>query len=1221
MKCRPILNLTLLALSFLCGSTIPARAYTLFTVPETWDAIWNGTAESAGGTIDLEKFWHDASGAAISPLGFHGVDENPPLYSYYYTRSTVKNMLIGNGKGTSNTGWQIGDGCNLYLIDDFASGNYTTKYTVGLEMLHNANWYPTTYINGGGSLNQATGTFQIDHGSLYIGDSSVGTYNLEGGSFVISATAGKGSRLTSYDLHIGSNLKNAATAGTGTFNIAGGSATIPTGGKVYVGTVNASGNPLSTGTINMTGGTIAAPEIQLVNGSLNYTAGTVKTDLMTVEKNGTLSINATARVDTNHIKTLTINNGKINFNTEDTTLYVGDSGTGVWNIQNSGTEASPLTINGTVRLGSGTSASGTLNITDSYVKHTGKYIILSNSGKAELNITNSTLAAMNQFYSGDSRNVTTSNTTININEGGKLETSNTASLSDKDNTKTTVNIKTGGNWTSTGTLKLGYSNHWGDTGTNHQDGGSVTFNLLGGSVNAKATLIGKTSTLNVGDGSFAVTGEMKIYGTSGINVGGTDGKTGTLTLSNTFNAYENAVVTLKSGGTFTSSTSAGNAVVFNNSSSLVLDGGKLEQTGTGTPDVRFHNTSSLKLQNANSELNASNRVMFGDSTESTMSAGKITTGSDLTVGHNLSAAGTAKLDVTGGTVNVGATLVLGVSVDSNGNLTIGGGTGTASVTAASLKIGERATTKSVLTLNPKGTLTVTQSGGFNVAQESGSVGELVLNGGAFSATGDINIGVSGTGIITKTDAGEYTIPNTIRLGGNTTAKGILNVYNGKLNSTGSYILTGISGNAEINVVGGALTAKSIYLGDAAAALTSNVVVKQNEEGRPGTLTVTNFWIADKNKTTGNVDVQKGGTVTATQTRVGYSQHFTDANGNHVGGIGTVLVSGGTYTTSNETRIGERGTLKVTDGSYTGKGLAEIVGRVKDSYAADPNAHGYVLLDGENAQMTFNGDVKISGTAVIELKDGTFTANTAGKAVTVGAYYTTGNNKQFLVDGESQLLIDGADVTIGTLNIGDSTSTHTGKVALSAGTLNVGTLNVLNGKGTFEMTGGTLNVGTSKAAITQNGGSLSPGGDDVASVTTLSNDYTLNGGSIHFNAGSVDEITTSWKKAENNDLLQGTGETTELKISGSVDMDLTDDLFSSVKLGDRIVLAQAPSISIGEEGLSMGGDLPDIPSYFWNYGLMTLGDSTFLFAELSVPEPATWILLLIGVGCVFYFRKK
>ena len=1223
------LTRTFLTLLFLAATALSAQAYTLFNVPTEWNAIWNGTsALPSAGTIDGPAYWHNTAGQ-VDPLGCT-VTYSAPYYTTYDTLTGMNNILVGNGIAWSNTGWLIQGGSNVYILDDFASGNYTTQYPVGIQMPHSANWYPTTYINSGATLNQGAGTFEIDHGSLYIGDSSVGTYNLEGGTFFISDTAATGSRHKTYDLFIGANMKDPATAGTGTFNLAGGSATVPAEGKIYIGTVDGSGNGFSTGTVNMTtgqnaageaiNGTLTAPEIQLINGAFNFTAGTIKTNLMTVEKNGTLGVNASFIVDTNNVKTLTFNDGKINFDTTNTTIYVGNTGTGVWNIQNSGTAEAPMTINGTIRAGYGSNAVGTINITDSTVKHTGSYLILSNSGKAELNITNSTLLATTNFFTGDSRNVTTSQTTININDGGRLESSATVSLSDKNNTRTTVNVNTGGNWTANGTLKIGYSNHWGDSGTNQQDGGSVTFNVLGGSVNTKAVYIGKTSALNVTDGTFDGTGAMVIYGTSAINVGGTEGKIGTMTLTSTFNAYDDSVVTVKSGGSFTASSGSNSAAMFQNSSSLVLDGGTFAHATTGSADLNFVDTSSMKIQNANSNMTVAHRLVLGDSSESTMSAGSLTVASDLCLGYKVNSVGTSKFTMTGGTVDVGATLVLAVHADSTGIMTIGGGSETASVTAAHLKIGERSTEKSVLTLNPNGSINVTTSGDFRLGYEAGGVGELVLNGGTLTAVGDITAGQSGTGIITKMDDSQTTIPNTIRLGQNSTAKGILNVYNGTLQNTGSYILTGITGNAEINVVGGNLKARNIYLGDASAELTSNVVVKANDDGRPGTLTSENaMWIADKNKTTGNVDGQKGGSVTAYSTKIGFSQHFTDANGTHVGGVGTLLVSGGAYTTTAATQVGERGTLKVTDGSYTSNGNVQVVGTVQNSYAADPNAHGTILLDGDDAQMTFKGDVNLSGTAVTELKNGTFTANTSGKTVTVGAPFSTGNTVQALVDGESQLLIDGADVTIGTLNIGDAASTHTGKVALSAGTLNVDTLNIVEGKGTFEMTGGTLNVTTSTADIVQNGGFLSPGGNDAAAITTLNGNYTLAGGSIYINAGAVDVIDASWTRNPANDLVLGSNGT-ELQLSGAVELDLAESLFSSLQTGDRIVIAQAPIISVLDEGLAVMS-LPELIGYSWIYGIEEVGGSQLLYAELIVPEPATWLLLLLGVGLIVWRRKK
>ena len=1203
-----------------------AQAGTLFEVPTNIHSYWNGISDVRGGTIDTNletTFWVDPDGNAIKTFD---VRFNYGGCGVQYPILPNMNVVIGNGIMWPNTGLAIAGGSNLYLIDDSASGRYANVYPVGYEG-RMAGHNPTVYVRDG-SINQSTGKFQINHFSLHIGDSTgtdkKGVFNLEAGTVQIMNTADTVGNATgntpakSYNIYVGSNDYSAATPGVGEFNIAGGNVIIPTasetygGGKLILGNLDGSGNAFSRGTVNLTGGTITAPEVQIVNGTFSRTAGTVKTPLITVEKNGILKLDADFNVDaSDSAAELVINDGQVQFASGGTTLSVGNTSTGKMTIQNTGTAAAPMVMNGTIRLGRNSGSVGTLNITDSYVNHTGQYLILSNSGEAHMTLTNSTLKIGKEFYLGDSKTAS-SKSFVTLNSGSTLTVGGTTSLADKNSTSATVTVNSGAAFQPK-TLKIGYSNHWSDS-SNQQYGGSAILNVEGGSVTATSTYIGKTSQLNVNSGSFASSGTNAVYGTSAITVGGkTDAAT--LSLTGDFNAYENSVVNVKSNGTFTSA----NVVTFNGSSSMNVSGGTVKTTGDQM-DLVFAGTSKLDVQDSASKLDLHFRLKIADQATGTISAGTHTLGNDLVVGYTNSAAnaGTAALNLTGGTLNVGQTFVVGVHANSVGEVKIGGGTGTALISALSVKIGEKCTAASVVELLPNGTLTCNNSGGnFTIGHEANSKGEVILNGGTItsSSSNGIYVGYSGSGTLTKADAGTTTIAPTLRIGANGGSTGTLNVLNGTLKTTGSYILTGIYGNANINAIGGNLVTNQIYLGDAAAAITANVVVSQNAEGRTGSITTGELWVADKNKTTGNVDVREGGTLTTNRLRVGFSQHFIDANASHVGGKGTLLVSGGTFLAKTTTQIGEQGTLKVTDGSFTGTGDLTLVGAVKGSNLG----HGTVLLDGTDAVMTLNGNVNLSGNCEMNLNAGTFIANAADKTVTVGAAFSTGNTKE-LLPGESRLTIDGATATIGTLNVGAADSAHTGNVTLKSGTLNLGTLNVVDGKGTFTILGGTLNVGTSSSKIVQEAGALSPGGDGAVGTSVLVSDYSMIGGAIHFDAGAVDELSLNWNPSEANDLITTGAGTSAFELSGTIEMDLTDELFASIALGDQIVIAKASSITVGDGGLSVIGDLPGA-SYFWRYGITNLGGADYLYAALSVPEPSTWALLLLGILAGSGFVRK
>ena len=187
--------------------------------------------------------------------------------------------------------------------------------------------------------------------------------------------------------------------------------------------------------------------------------------------------------------------------------------------------------------------------------------------------------------------------------------------------------------------------------------------------------------------------------------------------------------------------------------------------------------------------------------------------------------------------------------------------------------------------------------------------------------------------------------------------------------------------------------------------------------------------------------------------------------------------------------------------------------------------------------------------------------------------------------------------------------------LSGGTLNVtGTMNKDSGA-KFTMTNdAVLSANNVAFDFAQDGGIVSPGinwdGSDFAiGTTTFQNGYTLNeGGTLLL---EVDAANSQADKL----IVDGAA----VLNGGTIDL-VYDPAF--LTNGMAFDMIQFNGDVQGLDKIEL--DLPEDDAYFWNVSWTDAGLVTFSVDGGAVPEPATWALLLVGLGLGGYTlrnRKK
>ena len=264
-------------------------------------------------------------------------------------------------------------------------------------------------------------------------------------------------------------------------------------------------------------------------------------------------------------------------------------------------------------------------------------------------------------------------------------------------------------------------------------------------------------------------------------------------------------------------------------------------------------------------------------------------------------------------------------------------------------------------------------------------------------------------------------------------------------------------------------------------------------------------------------------------------NITPEAGNDSYSSGQTTISGGTV------NIGGDHKFSVTDGKLTVNGGAfhfsnsgsnfhvqnsaelALANGTLNAYAAHLEDSSTTTLSG--GTMNTANTLNVEHNATLTVNNATLNHGGGGESFVVGdnAQLNLSNGTINLTNGGGVLAIRdsaAASFTGGTLNA-PTVLLENGSMTLSGSTLNVGTLR--KNAGTFTFTGGTLNAGTINFNDTfvQQGGRLSPGGDNRG-TTTISGAYDFTGGTIRLdinpNAVTVDLLGSILSGGSHSDLI-------------------------------------------------------------------------------------------------------
>jgi hypothetical protein len=809
----------------------------------------------------------------------------------------------------------------------------------------------------------------------------------------------------------------------------------------------------------------------------------------------------------------TDNNNQVNV-AGDLTLgqQVGSQGT---YVLNSGT----LTVGGQLAVGGQSTGNNTFT-------QNGGTVILNQSASSNPDYVNVGTAGFNPWIgalavgggigNGDGSN-SFGNGTYNLNAGA-INTYNlligptgTGTMNQAGGSVVTTFFTAG--FTGTGTYNMSggtlssYSQTVGYAGTG-------TFNQSGGVNNVQTTLtVGQQYSFNSpGTGTYNLTG-----GT--LNTGNTyvgQGETGTFVLND-------------SGALNTTHNVSGNLIL--GALSIPANPGDPQNLGNGSYTITG-NTSQLNVNTVpggNGAGNPNGALIVGDFGTGSFIQGNgsdtptVTVAGDLILGHQGLASGqpvdsvgtytmNSGLLTVGGNIGVGAA---STATDGSGNplnvFTQNGGvvniTGSANGNPDYVGVG---------TNDHAGLLMIGGAAGQN---NDGGTGAYFMNGGTLNASGGIEVGHSGVGIMTQSGgavtAGYFWLANA---GG---SNGTYNLTGGTLNAGSELIALG--GTGTFNQSGGFNSISGLLdLGWMSTQGTYNL-------SGNGVLSSGTLIVGDGTATSCSgcgLSFGSGGTLNISDS----ASVTTGAMTVGVLNTGTVNQSGGTVSVTGDLTLGVIGTVPNGQGYYnlTGTGLLNVSGNeilgqfgygqfiqgtVGDAGATSNTVGGNLVLgqlDNINPNSgpapragyyTLNsGTLSTNNTYVGELGEGNFTQN--------GGIHTVANN---LVVGDQSIPLDptacGGSCTSG----GPSQGTY----VLSGGTLTVGNNEIIGnfGNGSFTQSGaatvhtvaGELAVGANAGSIgtfTMNGGSLTAAMLSVGGSTALQS--TINGGSGLFiqNGGSV-----------------------------------------------------------------------------------------------------------------------
>ena len=762
---------------------------------------------------------------------------------------------------------------------------------------------------------------------------------------------------------------------------------------------------------------------------------------------------------------------------------------------------------------------------------------------------------------------------------------------------------------------------------------STTNNLIlagGISGNTGGTAAGKSVAFNgVAGSTTIVSGAISNGGATTMGVQVYSGKT-ILSGTNTYTGLTTANAVLQFaneaslyGGTTTSWTAANMTV--NNGGTLAFNvGGTGEFTSSDLDTLQ----TNLKTTINNNGFKAGS-VMGLDTTNATGGSFTYNTAITNSTGTGAGAVGLAKLGA-GTLVLGGANTYSGATKIQEGTLKIGSTSAlglyynTVSVTAGAV-LDLNGTTIPVgcyaLTLNGAGI----SSGGalINSSATAGTYSGLITLGSAssiiagsgnitVSATGTISgaygltlggaqngsiasiIG-TGTGTLTKQDAGKWTLSGTNTYSGKTIVQnGTLSFSEGNATATANQQL---GANATLDLGVASTSSGTLLYTGAAGTLAKAINALGNgtdtiQNSGTGLLTLTG--LLTKN---GTVLTLKGGTYGITVSGAGTIAGSNSGSDLIVDGGTTTLATANTYNGPTSIINGATLNANITNALPTTNGRTAV--------SIDPSGSGTstLALGASQSILSLTG----ASTSKVSLGANTLTVGTTGGSTTF-AGVISGTLGNLVKDGASTQVFSGNNTYTGTTTVSTGTLLISGDQSAATGNVSVSNTATLGGSG---KTGGAVTV--------QNGGFLAPGNNTtgilkVASLalnSTSTTQFEINGtgapgtnyDQIVVNAGGALALNGAFTIAFGSSLANSSSINLFSFTAGH-----SGDFTSLVSTGSYAG-TWTPSGAVGSE------------IFTFNTGpqLLTFSEAT---GNLTVvPEPATWALLAFSLTTVMVMRRR
>lgn len=1103
-------------------------------------------------------------------------------------------ILLGNG-GTTTGNLNLDAGTvqvnsvatNIGILVGTNGGDGNFRMSGGTTNITGGVWLGDNNVNSQGLLQITGGTFNVTassaigstgSGQVFIGRGlGQGTMNVSGGAnvtitgstnigFTNTATTGTAGTLTvsggtfnnTGEMRVGSaqNSNTIVAAGTGTFNVTGGSATI--GGSLVFGRGNDSGD-LVTGNGTVSGGTltVAGDLVTAYAGNNNLSQFTVS--------GGTVNVGTTAEkwLHVNQWDTtrgqVTVSSGNLNLNTNSDIRFSTGTGAG------GSVGASSVTLSGGAITsfsgnGSGTATSGVVDLNNNggaasnntFNLNGGtltiaQVITTSNNGTATFNFNGGLLKAANA--STNFVDLGGASQSAKVLAGGALIDTNGYNVTITEKLVTGAVSDGGLTKSGLGTLTLSAANTY--NGATSVNAGSLLLTSTGslatsgvtvastaslggsGSIAGSVTSAGQLlpggpstiGTLTIGNGLTLSGGNiaLDLNGTNNATGGGTNdllaitgnvSLSGTVIISPSFSTTP-AASTSYTFGTYTGTLTGGSNFAAG-SRAITLDTAttgqlKLTYTGAASGNLNWSSTSSSAWDVVNT-LNWNNT--------STSSPDRFYQNDTVTFDNT---SGLQTSVVLNTTILPGSVVV---NSDSTGNNYTFSGTGGLGGASSLTKSGS--STLTLTTANSYTGATAINGGTLQLDGSLGGTAISVASGATLneSSTGSIggsaSLSISGTatlaGINTYSGAtnvnsgGSLSVNSSAALGG---AGSSLTLNSGTLTTTNSGLFTNGARAITIGAGGGTLNINSTgtagtgqFFINTANTLLGSGALTVTGNGTLGSSGAGNFRVGSTNTFSGSITLRSGGSF-----EYGVANAVASTTTVSLGNEGEIISNNNAVPLNVSVDGGTNSVLSFANGS-TGSFTGGVT----------LNANGTVALrDWYNPAVVRSGTISgvVSGSGGLIVNSGTGTGGTltlagvntftgditanASSNVTIGAAGRIGSGSY-----AGNIAMNGGTFTYG----GSSSQTLSGVISGSGGVY-------ASGSGTLSLSG--ANTFTGKTTINAGG---------VLSVTSLN---SVSGGSASSSLGAPTTVSNGTIDmtgvAGNGTLIYtGSGETTDRVIN-------------------------------------------------------------------------------------------